>query len=270
MRPCGVRYFRRSGKHGDLTLLSAGGQNPRAKSARKRRQLGAGPFRRCCGGSVATGRIIVPICDTQPKDPKVVTEALPISRFPVPDLANLPEDIRNRILVVQEKSGFIPNVFLAFAHRPDEFRAFFAYHDALMLKPSGLSKGDKEMIVVATSGANDCLYCVVAHGAILRIYEKNPLVADQVAVNYRKADGTRRAKRGLLGRLDSVKLREYTPEAFERLGAHRNVVLRTHEGPRAELEALYLETARRVHLRADLVQAIGAAFARVAGRPLVG
>jgi uncharacterized peroxidase-related enzyme len=118
----------------------------------------------------------------------------PISRFPVPELADLPDDIRAKILEVQEKSGFVPNVFLAFAHRPDEFRAFFAYHDALMLKPSGLTKGEKEMIVVATSGANDCLYCVVAHGAILRIYEKNPLVADQVAVNYRKADITPRQK----------------------------------------------------------------------------
>ena len=118
----------------------------------------------------------------------------PISRFPVPALADMPDDLRARILEVQEKSGFVPNVFLAFAHRPDEFRAFFAYHDALMLKPSGLTKGEKEMIVVATSGANDCLYCVVAHGAILRIYEKNPLVADQVAVNYRKADITPRQK----------------------------------------------------------------------------
>jgi uncharacterized peroxidase-related enzyme len=120
--------------------------------------------------------------------------ARPISRFPVPAVADMPDDLRARILEVQEKSGFVPNVFLAFAHRPDEFRAFFAYHDALMLKPSGLTKGEKEMIVVATSGANDCLYCVVAHGAILRIYEKNPLVADQVAVNYRKADITPRQK----------------------------------------------------------------------------
>ena len=118
----------------------------------------------------------------------------PISRYPVPALADLPEDIRTKILEVQEKSGFVPNVFLAFAHRPDEFRAFFAYHDALMLKPSGLTKGEKEMIVVATSGANECLYCVVAHGAILRIYEKNPLIADQVAVNYRKADITPRQR----------------------------------------------------------------------------
>ncbi|HWD34696.1 MAG TPA: peroxidase-related enzyme, partial [Casimicrobiaceae bacterium] len=111
-----------------------------------------------------------------------------------PALDTLPEDIRSRIDAVHTKAGFIPNVFLAFAHRPDEFRAFFAYHDALMLRDSGLSKAEKEMIVVATSGANDCLYCIVAHGAILRIYAKNPLVADQVAVNYRKADITARQK----------------------------------------------------------------------------
>ena len=112
-----------------------------------------------------------------------------ISRYPVPQLADLPEDIRTRILEVQAKAGFVPNVFLALAHRPVEWRAFVAYHDALMLKEGGgLTKGDREMIVVATSAANQCLYCVVAHGAILRIYEKKPLVADQVAVNYRKAD----------------------------------------------------------------------------------
>jgi uncharacterized peroxidase-related enzyme len=120
----------------------------------------------------------------------------PISRYPVPSLDSLPDDLRARILSVQEKSGFVPNVFLAYSHRPDEFRAFFAYHDALMLRPpsgpNGLSKGEKEMIVVATSGANQCLYCVVAHGAILRIYEKQPQLADQVAVNYRKADITPR------------------------------------------------------------------------------
>jgi uncharacterized peroxidase-related enzyme len=112
----------------------------------------------------------------------------PISRYPVPALEDLPEDIKARILEVQEKSGFIPNVFLALAHRPDEFRAFVAYHDALMLREGGLTKADREMIVVATSGANNCLYCVVAHGAILRVYAKNPLIAEQVAVNYRKAD----------------------------------------------------------------------------------
>ena len=117
-----------------------------------------------------------------------------ISRYPVPDIQSLPQDLRDRILAVQEKAGFVPNVFLAFAHRPAEFRAFFAYHDALMEKESGLTKAEREMIVVATSGANQCEYCVVAHGAILRIRAKNPLIADQVAVNYRKADITPRQK----------------------------------------------------------------------------
>jgi uncharacterized peroxidase-related enzyme len=118
----------------------------------------------------------------------------PISRYPVPEIAGLPQDIRDRILAVQEKSGFVPNVFLVLAHRPDEFRAFFAYHDALMEKKEGLTKAEREMIVVATSAANNCLYCVVAHGAILRIRAKNPLVADQVATNYRKADITPRQR----------------------------------------------------------------------------
>ncbi len=117
-----------------------------------------------------------------------------VSRFSVPALADLPEDVRARILAVQEKSGFVPNVFLALAHRPEEFRAFFAYHDALMDKAGGLTKAEREMIVVATSGANHCQYCVVAHGAILRVRAKNPLVADQVAINYRKADITPRQK----------------------------------------------------------------------------
>jgi uncharacterized peroxidase-related enzyme len=112
----------------------------------------------------------------------------PVSRFPVPALENLPEDVRARILAVQEKAGFVPNVFLVLAHRPEEFRAFFAYHDALMEKEGGLTNAQREMIVVATSGANQCQYCVVAHGAVLRIRAKNPLVADQVAINYRKAD----------------------------------------------------------------------------------
>ena len=120
--------------------------------------------------------------------------ARPISRYPVPKLEDLPDDIRARMLEVQEKAGFIPNVFLTLAHRPDEFRAFFAYHDALMLRDSGLTKAEREMIVVATSGANDCLYCIVAHGAILRLYAKNPFIADQVAANYRKADITERQK----------------------------------------------------------------------------
>ncbi len=118
----------------------------------------------------------------------------PISRFPIPDLADLPDDIRQRILEVQERSGFVPNVFLALAHRPDEFRAFFAYHDALMLKSSGLTKGEREMIVVATSAANHCLYCVLAHGAILRIHEKNPLVADQIATDWTKAGLSQRQR----------------------------------------------------------------------------
>src|SRR5512139_2083005 len=110
-----------------------------------------------------------------------------ISRYPVPGLDALPDDIRERILEVQEKSGFVPNVFLALAHRPDEFRAFFAYHDALMMKPGGLTRAEREMIVVATSAANECTYCVVAHGAILRILAKAPLLADQIAINYRTA-----------------------------------------------------------------------------------
>ena len=123
------------------------------------------------------------------------TTTHPISRYPVPTLEHLPEDIRARILEVQAKAGFVPNVFLALAHRPAEWRAFVAYHDALMLKEGGnLSKGDREMIVVATSAANECLYCVVAHGAILRVYEKKPLVADQVAINWRKADITPRQR----------------------------------------------------------------------------
>lgn len=115
-------------------------------------------------------------------------------RFPAPALSALPEDIRTRLVAVQEKSGFVPNVFLSLAYRPDEFRAFFAYHDALMEKDSGLSKAEREMIVVATSAANQCQYCVIAHGAILRIRAKNPLIADQIAVNYRKADITPRQK----------------------------------------------------------------------------
>jgi uncharacterized peroxidase-related enzyme len=109
-------------------------------------------------------------------------------RYPLPEIAGLPADLRDKILAVQEKAGFVPTVFLKLARRPDEFRAFFAYHDALMLRENGLSKAEKEMIVVATSGANDCLYCVVAHGAILRIYAKNPRIADQLATNWRKAE----------------------------------------------------------------------------------
>jgi len=126
--------------------------------------------------------------------PPGAQDAAPISRYPVPKLEDLPDDIRERMIEVQDKAGFIPNVFLTLAHRPDQFRAFFAYHDAVMLQESALSKAEREMIVVATSGLNDCLYCIVAHGAILRIYAKNPLIADQVAVNYRKADITERQK----------------------------------------------------------------------------
>jgi uncharacterized peroxidase-related enzyme len=141
-------------------------------------------------------------------------------RFPAPPHDQVPEDIRARILEVQEKSGFIPNVFLALARRPAEWRAFFAYHDALMLKEEGsLTKGDREMIVTATSAANSCLYCVVAHGAILRIYEKKPLVADQVAVNYRKAD--------------------ITPRQRAMLDFAMKVCLRSHEIGEADFEALH-------------------------------
>jgi uncharacterized peroxidase-related enzyme len=148
-------------------------------------------------------------------------DATAISRYPVPSLAELPEDIRARMLEVQEKAGFIPNVFLTLAHHPDEFRAFFAYHDALMLKDGGLSKAEREMIVVATSGANDCLYCIVAHGAILRVYAKNPLVADQVAVNYRKADITPRQKAMLAFALKvAQKSVEIVDEDFAALRAH--------------------------------------------------
>jgi uncharacterized peroxidase-related enzyme len=132
----------------------------------------------------------------------------PISRFPVPELKELPEDIRDRILAVQEKTGFVPNVFLVLAHRPDEFRAFIAYHDALMEKESGLTKGEREMIVVTTSGLNQCIYCVVAHGAILRIREKNPLLAEQLATNYRKADINPRQK-VMLDFAVKVSLRSY-------------------------------------------------------------
>ena len=144
------------------------------------------------------------------------------TRYPHPELTDLPEDMRQRILEVQEKSGFVPNVFLALARRPAEWCAFFAYHDALMLKDTGsLTKGDREMIVTATSAANHCLYCVVAHGAILRIYEKKPLVADQVAVNYRKADITPR-QRAMLDFAMKVCLRshEIDDADFAALHAH--------------------------------------------------
>ena len=145
----------------------------------------------------------------------------PISRFPVPELKDLPPDLQERIRAVQEKAGFVPNVFRALARRPDEFRAFFAYHDALMDKESGLTKAEREMIVVATSGANQCQYCVVAHGAILRVRAKNPLLADQVAVNYRKADITQR-QRAMLDFAMKVSQRsgEVGEADFEPLRAH--------------------------------------------------
>ena len=143
-----------------------------------------------------------------------------MTRYPMPELKDLPEDMRQRILEVQEKSGFVPNVFLALARRPAEWRAFFAYHDALMLKETGsLTKGEREMIVTTTSAANSCLYCVVAHGAILRIYEKKPLVADQVAVNYRKAD--------------------ITPRQRAMLDFAMKVCLRSHEIEEADFAALH-------------------------------
>ena len=145
----------------------------------------------------------------------------PISRFPVPEIKDLPDDIRERVLAVQEKSGFVPNVFLALAHRPDEFRAFFAYHDALMDKPGNLTKAEREMIVVATSNLNQCEYCVVAHGAILRIRAKDPLIADQVAVNYRKADITPR-QRAMLDFAMKVSARAYEVDEtdYETLRGH--------------------------------------------------
>lgn len=147
----------------------------------------------------------------------------PISRWPVPTIAELPEDLRARILEVQDKAGFVPNVFLAFAHRPEEARAFFAWHDALLLKETGsLTKAEREMIIVATSAANDCLYCVVAHGALLRVYAKQPLLADQVATNYLKADLSERQRAMLAFALkvcqDSGSIVEADFEALRRHG----------------------------------------------------
>ena len=146
----------------------------------------------------------------------------PISRFPVPEIKDLPEDLRARILEVQAKAGFVPNVFLALAHRPAEWRAFMAYHDALLVKETGsLTKGEREMIIVSTSAANQCLYCVVAHGALLRVYEKKPLLADQVAVNHRKADITPRQRAMLDFALKVCTESHRLDEAdFEALHAH--------------------------------------------------
>lgn len=157
-----------------------------------------------------------------PSLPPASAAPRPISHWPVPEISGLPEDMRARILEVQEKAGFVPNVFLALAHRPAEWRAFFAYHDALMLKETpGLGKAEREMIVVATSGANQCQYCVVAHGAILRIYDRNPLIADQVAINHRKADLTPR-RRAMLDFALKVALRSAEVEEadFAALRAH--------------------------------------------------
>src|SRR5256714_8788996 len=158
-------------------------------------------------------------------------------RFPTPSLDKLPDDIRTRILAVQEKSGFVPNVFLTLAWRPDEFRAFFAYHDALMEKDGGLSKAEREMIVVATSAANQCQYCVVAHGAILRIRAKDPLVADQVAVNYRKADITPRqaAMLDFAMKVASSRTRSIrpTPIASRRTGSIRKMCGTSPRSPRS-------------------------------------
>ena len=159
--------------------------------------------------------------DSSPAGRIIHVTALPISRYPVPKLEDMPEDIRARMLEVQEKAGFIPNVFLTLAHRPAEWRAFFAYHDALMERDSGLTKAEREMIVVATSGANDCHYCIVAHGAILRIYAKNPLVADQVAANYRKADITPRQKAMLTFALKvSLRSSELVDEDYATVRSH--------------------------------------------------
>ena len=145
----------------------------------------------------------------------------PVSRYPVPKLEDLPDDMRARMLEVQEKAGFIPNVFVTLAHRPDEFRAFFAYHDAVMLRDSGLSKAEREMIVVATSGANDCPYCIVAHGAILRVYAKNPYIADQLATNYRKADISDRQKAMLEFALKvALRSSELVEQDYAKLRAH--------------------------------------------------
>jgi uncharacterized peroxidase-related enzyme len=171
-----------------------------------------------------------------------------ISRYPVPALDELPADIRDMMLKVQEKAGFIPNVFVTLAHRPDEFRAFFAYHDALMLREgSGLSKAEREMIVVATSGVNRCQYCVVAHGAILRIYAKNPMIADQVAIDHRKADLSPRQK----AMLDfAVKLAR-TPEAIDEVD-HQG--LRSHRFSEEDIwdigaiTALFALSNRMAHL----------------------
>ena len=158
-------------------MVSKGGAGKGVKAAGKTRSAGKTP------ASAGAG------IETLPGSDAAIAE-----RYPLAELASVPDDVRERILVVQEKSGFVPNVFLKLARRPAEFRAFFAYYDALMFKDSVLSKAEREMIVVATSALNNCLYCVVAHGAILRIYQKDPLIADQLATNYRKSSITARQR----------------------------------------------------------------------------
>ena len=156
-----------------------------------------------------------------PEKPESKPMTKPSQRFPAPAIDSLPDDIRTRLLAVQEKSGFVPNVFLTLAYRPDEFRAFFAYHDALMEKDGGLTKAEREMIVVATSAANQCQYCVIAHGAILRIRAKNPLISDQIATNYRKADITPRQKAMLdFAMKISTDAQRSSEEDFAALAAH--------------------------------------------------
>ena len=156
-----------------------------------------------------------------PIDASTTASAKPISRYPVPAIVDLPDDLRARILAVQEKAGFVPNVFLALAHRPAEFRAFFAYHDALMEKETGsLTKADREMIVTATSARNHCLYCVVAHGALVRIYSKQPLLADQIAVNHAKADILPRQKAMLDFAIKVCESAEADEEDYATLRAH--------------------------------------------------
>lgn len=173
----------------------------------------------------------------------------PISRFPVPPLSDLPDDIRGRIEAIAEKTGFVPNVFLALAHRPDEWRAFVAYHDAVMERESGLTKAERELIVVATSAANDCLYCVVAHGAIARIRARNPLIADQVAVDWRKSDLTDRQKAMLAF---AVKLAERPAE----VGEADHAALREHGFSEEDIwdigavTALFALSNRMAHLTA--------------------
>ena len=173
----------------------------------------------------------------------------PISRYPVARLEDLPQDIQDRIGAVQVRAGFIPNVFLALAHRPAEFRAFFDYHDALMLKDGGLSKAEREMIVVATSAANDCQYCVIAHGAILRIHTKNPLIADQIAVHYRQADITPR-QRAVLDFAVKLALRPQDIEDADRSRLHQHGLSDEDIWDVGAIAAFFALSNRMAHLTA--------------------